>query len=278
MSPPPPPVAVSTGLRLRHLLRTQLLKANYWTEHIVDPATIEALIERLHPRTTGLALRRIGAAGDGGYLVPDDLDGIGALISPGVNYECSFDRQIADMGIPVHMADASVPGPPETHPLFTFSPLFLDTYTSTGTITLDDFCRHVAPGQDLLLEIDIEGAEYRVIAAASEALMARFRIIVIEVHYLNALFTPFGFQQISAFFDRLLRTHEVVHIHPNNVAQPVRRGRLAVPPAIEMTLLRRDRATFRDEAMTLPHPLDATNVPSLPDYTLPDGWYRKAVR
>lgn len=259
-------------LKWRHRLRSALLSANYWTEHIVEPERIHRLIDRLAPTAIDRPLIRLGAKGDGGYLVPDDLEGIGALISPGVNYECSFDRSVADRGIDVFMADASVSGPPEQHPRFHFSKLFLDTYESEQTITLDAFCAPVAPGRDLLLEMDIEGAEYRVLASASQRLIDRFRIIVLEVHYLQALLTPFGFQQIEACFDRLRRTHEVVHIHPNNAMRPVTRGDLSIPPALEITLYRKDRVRPVDRALVFPHPLDATNIPNLPDYPLPSCW------
>ena len=40
------------------------------------PATLAALITRLHPVPCGHELIRVGSAHDGGYLIPDDLGGI----------------------------------------------------------------------------------------------------------------------------------------------------------------------------------------------------------
>ena len=40
------------------------------------PATLAALIARLHPVPCGHELIRVGSAHDGGYLIPDDLGGI----------------------------------------------------------------------------------------------------------------------------------------------------------------------------------------------------------
>lgn len=37
------------------------------------PATLAALIARLHPVPCGHKLIRVGSAHDGGYLIPDDL-------------------------------------------------------------------------------------------------------------------------------------------------------------------------------------------------------------
>lgn len=233
---------------------------------------IRRLIERLRPASSRFPLIRMGGANDGGYLVPDDLDGIAACISPGISNECSFDDDAAARGMDVHMADASVDGPPSANPKFHFSKLFLDTFNSDTTITLEDFCRDVAPGADLLLEMDIEGAEYRVLQSASDALMRRFRIMVIEFHSLTSLFTPFGFEQISAVFDKLLRTHAVVHIHPNNAAPAFNREDIAIPPFLEFTFHRRDRGEFTARPLTFPHPLDSKNDTQVPDVVLPEIW------
>jgi hypothetical protein len=37
------------------------------------PATVAALIARLHPVPCGYELIRVGTANDGGYLIPDDM-------------------------------------------------------------------------------------------------------------------------------------------------------------------------------------------------------------
>ena len=77
------------------------------------------LLRLLHPQASERPLRRIGGPGDGGYLVPDDLDGIVGCISPGVSTEVGFDLALAEMGIPVFLADASVPAPPSRTRAFT---------------------------------------------------------------------------------------------------------------------------------------------------------------
>lgn len=94
-----------------------------------------------------------------------------------------------------------------------------------------------------ILQMDIEGAEYRVIAATTVETLSRFRIIVVEFHELSNLFTKFGFREISNAFRKLLLTHRVVHIHPNNVGGPAVRGHLSVPSLMEFTFYRKDRLT-----------------------------------
>jgi Methyltransferase FkbM domain len=95
--------------------------------------------------------------------MPDDLDGIALCASSGVSFECGFDKNLADLGIDVYLADAWVAGPPTSHKRIHFSKLYFDTYNSSETVTIDDFCKSISPGSDLILEMDIEGAEYRVL-------------------------------------------------------------------------------------------------------------------
>ncbi len=258
----------------RALVRSMLLRGGVWIESLIDEKPLLDLISALRPKHTDRALKRFGSDGDGGYVMPDDLDGIGACISPGVFTECSFDTEIADLGIDVFMADASVSGPPVAHERFKFSKLFFDTFNSDTTITIDDFCKDIAPGKDLVLQMDIEGAEYRVFNSASTELLSRFRIMAIEFHDLNLLFTRFGFREINAVFVKLLRTHNIVHIHPNNISDAAVHGDIEIPPLMEFTFYRKDRAHFEDRPLSYPHRLDARNVEAKEDLPLPRCWYR----
>ncbi|HEX9881409.1 MAG TPA: FkbM family methyltransferase [Hyphomicrobium sp.] len=240
---------------------------------------IIALIEALKPTAEAAELRRFGPAGDGGYLMPDDLDGVVACISPGVSLECGFDEEIASRGIDVVMADASVEGPSSDNPRFHFLRKYLDITTTDQTVTMQELCHDVPEAcgtGDLILQMDIEGAEYRVLAGMSDELLQRFRIMVIEFHYLDQIFQRFSFDNIiKPVFERLLAYHDVVHIHPNNCLSPVRRASVHVPPIMEFTFHRKDRRrTCSNRRPTFPHPLDAGNVPTRSTLILPDCWWQ----
>jgi hypothetical protein len=70
------------------------------------------LAHLIRPVATNIPLIRIGADEDGGYLIPDDLTGISACYSPGVDQIASFETALLEHGIPSHLADLSVEGPP----------------------------------------------------------------------------------------------------------------------------------------------------------------------
>lgn len=53
---------------------------------------VEGFIKSLHPIKTEHELVRFGAKHDGGYLIPNDFNGIRALFSPGVGGESAFEE------------------------------------------------------------------------------------------------------------------------------------------------------------------------------------------
>jgi hypothetical protein len=256
---------------LAQMMRNLAFKRGVWLVTAAKPSDTQRLMRQMKPRS--VPLRRFGPAGDGGYLMPDDLEGVVGCISPGVSTECGFDLDMARRGIEVFMADASVERAPIEHPKFHFEKVFLDTYDSDSTRTIDDFCRKCPTG-DLILQMDIEGAEYRVIENMSETLLKRFRIAVIEFHYLHQLFDSLCIDRVATVFAKLRRHHDVVHIHPNNHYSAVTVGGLTTAPIMEFTFYRRDRMQGQDFSapQNYPNPLDADNVPGRPPIVLPHCW------
>lgn len=150
----------------------------------------------LKPKPSPSPMVRIGGDVDGAYLVPDDLCNIGACFSPGVyQYKNFEDDLFASFGIPSHLCDYSADLNDLQTPLVegaqTFQKLWLDLDGLPNSITLDKWVASLEPGRyDLMLQMDIEGAEYRTLFTTSAATIKRFRIMVIEIHALHpALFS-----------------------------------------------------------------------------------------
>ena len=264
--------------KLVKLALERFYRNKIWIDKTTHEHDLTALIRKLKPAATPKGLKRFGPAGDGGYLIPDDLEGVVACISPGVSLECGFDEEIASRGIAVIMADGSVDGPPSNNNSFHFFRKFVDLTSTKQTMTIDELC-HSGPlaqsSGDLILQMDIEGAEYHVLASMSERLVKRFRIMVIEFHGLDRLFSRFTFSMIRPVFELLSRHHQVVHIHPNNCSPPIKRASLSIPPTMEFTFYRKDRETAGSaRTLAFPHALDIDNVPSRPSVVLPDCWRR----
>lgn len=232
---------------------------------------IRSTFSLLRPFDPGIPLIRLGREHDGGYLVPDDLDGIGNCFSPGVSSHASFEQDLERRGIPSLLADASVAGPPPDCGHMSFEKRFLGSYDSDTHTTLGSWvARHPeADSGDLLLQMDIEEAEYDVIPNVEPSLLRRFRILVIEFHKLDWIAQPFVHRRITECLAKLDRDFVPVHLHPNNAGGLHRIGPLLVPRALEVTYLRRDRCRSLEPQTNFPHPLDRDNVTSKPSIVLP---------
>lgn len=112
-------------------IETHLLMASRFLQKGIvsakaNKAEIEDFIEQLKPLTCpDYNLIRLGPNSDGCYLVPDDLDGISACFSPGVNTVADFELDCAKKGMDVFLADLSVDSPPVNHERFHFTKKFI---------------------------------------------------------------------------------------------------------------------------------------------------------
>lgn len=263
------------GWRPRYAVVSAFLNMGMSVAKKTDMASVQGLISELHPKPSLAPLVRLGVPGDGGYLLPDDLDGVVGCFSPGVDDRASFEADLIGRGIPCFLADATSSKGPIDSELCHFLPKFLGVVNDETTITLDDWVKTYAPPSgDLVLQMDIEGAEWPVLLNASDAVLSRFRTIVIETHDMERLMDKHAFRIMSAVFSRLLRLFNVVHIHPNNSGGTVRVGGLTIPRALELTLYRKDRPLETGYVRSFPHPLDVRNVTGRPDVMLPKTWYR----
>ncbi len=259
---------------LKSIGRDLLARGGAYPTPVTEKRALQSLLQRLHPVATDRRLVRLGPPGDGGYLIPDDLDGIEACFSPGVSQISGFEKDCAERGMEVFMADRSVDRPTEWHDRFHFTKKFVGVTTNDDFMTLDNWVKESLPASasDLLLQIDIEDCEYETFLGMSDALMGRFRIIVGEFHSLNHFWSRPFFQVASRAFDKILQTHSCVHIHPNNQSPAMEKEGLSIPPMMEFTFLRNDRIASRTPATVFPHPLDSENTAGTP-LPLPGCWY-----
>lgn len=261
---------------LKYAFVTACLNAGISVAKQTEGEAVRDFVARLHPLATEHPLIRMGAHGEGGYLIPDDLEGVVACFSPGVDDRATFETDVIERGVPCFLTDGSVESAPIKSDLVHFTKRFLGVVNDDTTITLDDWVEVNQPGHsDLILQMDIEGAEWPVLLNVSRGTLRRFRIIVIEFHDLERLMDKHAFAIIRATFDRLLEHFYIVHNHPNNYRGTVRRGTLVIPRVLEMTLIRKDRVTSTKFARIFPHPLDERNDVDRPDIPLPPHWFRQ---
>lgn len=259
--------------KLKQRLNNLLMAAGLDAIKRVDSHEFKRFVAKLGPVAVSTPLIRVGGESDGGYLIPDDLEGVAAVISPGVGPEVSFDLAMASRGVDIFMFDASVPGPPVPSERFHFAPLYLDVFDSERTVTLESATEAAGVTADLVLEMDIEGAEYRVLNATPKHVIERFRIIALELHDLRSTTIPHRLADISACLDRLRQTHDIVHAHPNNCGSEFKYAGLTIPETIEITLWRKDRSdVLPGSRPRLPHALDRDCSSLYPSLNYPASW------
>jgi hypothetical protein len=248
----------------------------------VSQSEVIRLARLIKPVPYSSALIRVGGPKDGGYLVPDDLEGVVSCFSPGVATTASFELDLAGLGINSYLADFSVDGPPFQNPMFDFEKKFIGVESDdTMYVRLDDWVqsKHRVAG-DLILQMDIEGAEWPILADVSQETLEKFRIIVIELHDLDQMMTSVsGSRVVESVFRKLRSRFWTVHLHPNNCCPPTRYQGLDIPPVMEVTLLRKDRlkGLKTGDQVQIPHPLDAKNVQAYKNVDLAAYWYANQI-
>ena len=243
----------------------------------VSRAHLISLIQRVSPVSSPFPLVRVGGSSDGGYLLPDDLNGISACFSPGVALSATFEIGLAERSIPSYMVDYSVDGPPVANKMFHFEKLFLAANTDGDKyIRLEDWVNaNVSDAGDLLLQMDIEGSEWSVLLDTPDQILKRFRIMVIEFHTLEEMMTStLGVEVFSTILDKLSRSFEIVHLHANNAVGVHKYKGQMIPRVLEVTFLRSDRFNLSTERLPtiFPHPLDQPNVTNRKEIVLSKPW------
>jgi hypothetical protein len=217
---------------------------------------------------------RVGPNLDGGYVLPDDLEGITALFSPGVDESIGFDLAISKRGIPCFLADGTVGTPKNLRENMQFEKKRIGNGREHSHIQMENWVSSSAPkGGDLMLQMDIEGAEVEVLAQISDEILNRFRIIVIELHKVDVELLGPDRAKYDGFLKRLTENHLICHVNATVEAAQVRMMGKPVLPLIELTLPHKDRVEPPIEATAqYPHPLDCPNDENHPQRNFPAFW------
>lgn len=232
--------------------------------HDQNPAQTEIALEALRllrPHDIAGARKiRVGRNHDGGYVMIDRFEGVRAAYSFGINDDVSWDLQIAERGIPIFQYDHTIKGLPEEHPLFHWEPKCIagTADPDKGVESLESLIRKNGhqDNRNLLLKCDIEGAEWPLMQQTPLEVLAQFRQIVMEVHFLTFLADPHHARNVLWGFQNLTASHRVVHVHANNFSPFAVVGGVPVPYTIELTLLRADEGTLTPSDESFPTALD----------------------
>jgi len=228
-------------------------------------------LRNLMPLSIGkeLKLKRYGSNSDGGYLLNDDILKTDICISLGVGNDYSFDLDLSSECKEVLMFDHTINGPLITKSNIKFERVGISDVISKDFTTIDEILKQLPDESDLILKIDIEGSEWKVLSDLSQTSLLRFRQIIAEFHDLHSIADDKLFSDIRSALKKLNKSHELINIHVNNwSAFQIIEG-IPMPDVIEVLYLRRDSSSAENSRITtLNHLGDMPNNPDLSDCSL----------
>lgn len=203
-------------------------------------------------------------------IMLDDFSGIKIAYDACIDRDASWDDAIAERGINVFAYDLAPNALPEMNPRIRrfkngltgkLDPAHPDLETLPRLIEQNGHSNE----NNMLLKMDIEGAEYSVLQSIDAKTLKRFKQIVVEFHGL--IYADLE-NVIGISIDKLNATHQLVHVHGNNGGKFIMRGGLLLPEMLECTYLRRSDYKFVESTRFFPTPLDKPNRPHRPEINL----------
>jgi Methyltransferase FkbM domain len=240
-----------------------------------DPALApfaRLVLSLLRPMEPVGRLVRLGNDRDGGYVMLDEFADLRVAYSFGIGDNVSFDLALAEAGLDVFQYDHTVPGPPVAHERFRFRRVGLADHAreEPALRRLQDIVAENGHSgrADMLLKVDIEGAEWPMLASVPSEELLGFSQICLELHWFEHLAEPNYLCAVIQALGRLTCTHQVVHVHANNHRPVEIVGGVPIPGVIEATYVRRLDHRFAPTRKLFPTELDRPNDPTRPDIFL----------
>jgi len=177
---------------------------------LLKPYDIKQEKVRLGPKTPGRDNH-----GDGGYIAPANiLEKSVALFTYGVAGDIRYETEYAGKyGKPAYLYDHTVNHPVNPAPNLTFKAEGL----GINVVNCKDFLAHYAENKivgDVLLKVDIEGAEYDYFNAANMKEIAHVTTgVILEIH---ELYRPEIREKFISMMNKFKPYFVVNHVHANN--------------------------------------------------------------
>lgn len=226
------------------------------------------VIDLLQPRITKMPLFRLGARGDGGYVLAPAFESK-ICLNLGVGFEVSADLDLLGRGFKIYAIDGTVPNPLPHENGYKFIRKNVG-YNKSNELTTDldsIFRQHSDLSKVDLILIDIEGWEYKVLHEELD-LIAKSKQIVIEFHGLELVGDSQFTKRFKSILKKLLKTHSPVHVHANNSGGGLAVGGASWPTILEVTFLLNELCTFEINYGPFPSEIDYPNVNLRPDLDL----------
>lgn len=209
---------------------------------------------------------RVGKKNDGGYIMADHFYDNGKAYSFGISDDCSWDKDMAERGYDVYMFDHTIESINCRDDRLHFyktgiadSPNHAENLDTLENILRDNECDS---NTNMILKMDVEGAEYGFMEMVENDTMKRFDQIVFELHDLHT-----RSEDAVRFLEKIDKLFAIVHVHVNNHTNVVICENKLYPDVVELTLLNRDNYLIGARCTRNKYlDIDAPNWKDIPDF------------
>ena len=193
----------------------------------------------------------IGEKKDGSYVMLDDFENIKIAYSIGIRELIQFDKSLADRGIDVYMYDNTIDRLPYANTKFHWKKIGIggNSERNYNIQTLQDMMKengHLNE-KNMILKMDIEGAEWNSLKDVTEDILIQFKYILIEYHFSN-IDLPCFYNTLKKIF----KTHQPFYMHCSPFSKPIIFGNNRLCSAIEISYIIRKGFHFTTDKSIYP--------------------------
>jgi hypothetical protein len=210
---------------------------------------------------------RYGNKGDGGYVIAGGLE-YDLFISGGISDDSSFENKFLEVhDVPAYAYDGTIENPP----------VDLPTHVNLVRKNIDDennLYSLIDSYENVFVKMDIEGHEWHWFYNMPEKTLSKIKQMSVEFHRWDKNHaSAYEFRDDAKkihnnVFEKLAKTHNIIHIHGNNNASMERN----VPVVAEITYVRKDIPVSGRNTKPFPHEgLDFPNISDKEEIIL-DGY------
>lgn len=248
------------------------------TQDVIEK--MKKFFEIIRPyKISDLDMVRIGGQGDGGYVMADPGHN-GIAYSFGVSSYAPWDLEMANRGFKVFQYDGTIDAPPNLHPNMHF---FKNNVSGLpvpppGEKTIQQIFSENGhdSNTNIVLQCDIEGAEWDLFENMSPLELSKFKQIIVEFHSLDP--HQDRFQRYLKILQKINQTHVSVHVHFNNHSSITYiPGHVMLGTLLEITYIRNDNCAFAPNCGYYPTILDKLNTLRFTDKDIPIGYFGDIV-
>jgi hypothetical protein len=257
------------NLFLPRLFRLALIEANSYS-------SIRKVWSFLTDQVSDIDMTRVGGNNDGGYFCPTDLSSITTVFSPGYGGIKDFEDELGRLGKKIYICDPMYDHIPNLMESQDFDGIGLAATSNADGLflSLSDWIDSKVDSNTnhMLLQMDIEGAEWEILLHSEAEVLRRFDVLLIEFHNLDRLVFDKNFlESAEILFAKLANDFTNIYCRANNCGGTFAYLLNKMPKVVEITLVKNSqlelwrtlnpRQPINDE--------DFSNNPSLPSLKLP---------